>query len=93
MTDPGEAGVGDAGAGDAGAGRTAAGPSGDHLDPRRRRPLLERLGMAVIAVALALLFGAIAAASWAGGEGFLAVMAGTGAVMTLWAGVMTLLRG
>ncbi len=88
MTDPGEAGVGNAGVGDGG-----AGPSPDHIDPRRKRPLLERLGMAAVAGALALLFGGIAVASWVGGEGFLAVMAGTGAAMTLWAGAMTLLRG
>lgn len=62
-------------------------------DGRGRRPLLERLGMAAVALVIALLFGAIALASWAGGEGFLAIMAGLGSVMTLWAGAMTVRRG
>ncbi|MCI0581607.1 MAG: hypothetical protein L0227_01725 [Chloroflexi bacterium] len=61
--------------------------------PRGRRPLLERLGLAAIAVVLAVLFGGIAVASWAGGEPFLAVMAGIGALMTAWAGAITLFRG
>jgi hypothetical protein len=49
--------------------------------------------MGAIAGVLALLFGGIALASWAGGDGFLALMAATGALMTLWAGMMTVLRG
>lgn len=57
-----------------------------------RRPLLERLGLAAIAVVLAVLFGGIAVASWAGGEPFLAVMAAIGALMTAWAGAITLFR-
>jgi len=57
-----------------------------------RRPLLERLGLAGIAVVLAVLFGGVAVASWIGGEPFLAVMAGIGALMTAWAGAMTLFR-
>jgi len=69
------------------------GASGDDPDPRAKRPLLERLGMAAVALVIALLFGLVAVASWAGGEGFLAVMAGTGSVMTLWAGAMTVRRG
>ncbi|MBA3875776.1 MAG: hypothetical protein C0498_02380 [Anaerolinea sp.] len=60
--------------------------------PRIRRPLIERLGMAAVAVVLALLFGGVAYASWSGGEGFLAVMAGVGALMTAWAGTTTLFR-
>jgi len=35
----------------------------------------------------------IAAASFASGEPFLALMAGIGALMTAWAGGLTLLRG
>lgn len=58
-----------------------------------RQPLLERLGMAAIALVLALLFGGMAVASWIGGEGFLAIMAGIGALMTAWAGMRTVLRG
>ena len=57
------------------------------------RPLLERLGMASIALVLAVLFGAVAAASWVGHEPFLAIMAGIGALMTAWAGVITITRG
>jgi hypothetical protein len=58
-----------------------------------RRPFIERLGMALIALVLAVLFGAVAVAAWAGGELFLAVMAGIGCLMTLWVGGITLLRG
>jgi hypothetical protein len=58
-----------------------------------RRPLLERLGLAGIAVVLAILFGGVAVASWLGGEPFLAIMAGIGALMTAWAGAITLFRG
>jgi len=57
------------------------------------RPLVERLGMAFVALVIAVLFGGMAVAAWIGGEGFLAVMAGIGALMTAWAGAMTLLRG
>ena len=57
------------------------------------RPILERLGMASIALVLAILFGAMAAASWVGHEPFLAIMAGIGALMTAWAGVITITRG
>jgi hypothetical protein len=67
------------------------------LEPGRRaggrRPVLERLGLAGIAIMLALLFGGIAVASWFGGEPFLAIMAGIGALMTAWAGAITLFRG
>lgn len=60
--------------------------------PPIHRPLLERLGMASIAFVLAVLFGAVAAASWVGGELFLAIMAGIGALMTAWAGFITITR-
>jgi hypothetical protein len=58
-----------------------------------KRPLVERLGMASLALALAVLFGVVAAASWSGGEAFLAVMAAIGALMTAWAGLITIVRG
>lgn len=58
-----------------------------------RRPILERLGMASIALVLAVLFGTMAAASWVGSEPFLALMAGIGALMTAWAGLITIVRG
>lgn len=58
-----------------------------------KRPLLERLGLALIAVVLATLFGGMAVAAWIGGELFLAVMGGIGCAMTLWVGGLTLIRG
>lgn len=61
--------------------------------PREPRPLIERLGLAAVALVLAALFGGVAAASWVGGELFLAMMGGIGCVMTLWVGVLTLIRG
>jgi hypothetical protein len=68
-----------------------AGPSPG--EPREPRPLIERVGLAAIAVVLAALFGGVAAASWVGGEVFLAAMGAIGCVMTLWVGLLTLLRG
>jgi hypothetical protein len=58
-----------------------------------RRPIVERIGLALVALVLAALFGAVSAAAWIGGEGFLAIMAGIGALMTLWVGGLTLVRG
>lgn len=60
---------------------------------RERRPLVERAGMAAIAVVLATLFAIVAVAAFLGGEPFLGVMGAIGAVMTLWVGALTLLRG
>ena len=61
--------------------------------PGDRRPLIERIGMAGIAVVMAGLFGTVAVAAWAGGDAFLSVMAGIGCLMTAWVGALTLLRG
>jgi len=61
--------------------------------PRQRRPVIERLGLALIALILAALFGGVAAAAWIGGEIFLAVMGAVGCLMTAWAGALTLIRG
>ncbi len=61
--------------------------------PHQKRPLLERLGLAVVALVLAGLFGGMAVASFIGGELFLAAMAGIGCGMTLWVGALTLIRG
>ena len=55
-----------------------------------RRPLVERLGMAAIALVLAALFGVVCVAAFAGGEPFLGVMGAVGALMTLWVGALTL---
>lgn len=62
-------------------------------EPREPRPVIERIGLASVALVLALLFGGVAAASWVGGEPFLAVMSATGSLMTIWVGALTLLRG
>ena len=75
---------------DSGAPPEAVDDSGAAREPR---PMIERLGLAAIAALLAVLFGVVSAASWSGGEPFLAVMAGVGCLMTLWVGALTLLRG
>lgn len=74
-------------------GPTGATEPTDTAEPREPRPIIERLGLAGIALVLALLFGAVAVASWSGGELFLAVMGGIGSLMTLWVGAVTLFRG
>ena len=65
----------------------------DPDDIPQRRPLIERIGMAAIAAVLALLFGGVGVAAWAGGEPFLAVMGWIGCLMTAWVGGLTLFRG
>ena len=67
-------------------------PDGAEAEPRRR-PLIERIGMAGVALVMAALFGGVALAAWIGGEPFLAVMGGIGCLMTVWVGAITLLRG
>lgn len=57
------------------------------------RPILERIGMASIALVVAALFAVVGLASWSGGELFLTVMALIGCVMTAWVGLLTLVRG
>ncbi len=61
--------------------------------PDGHRPLIERLGLAGIALVLGALFGGIAIASYLGGELFLAVMGAVGCLMTIWVGGITLIRG
>ena len=46
-----------------------------------------------IAAVLATLFGGVAVASWLGGEPLLAVMGRIRSQITLWVGVLTLIRG
>lgn len=60
---------------------------------RTPRPFLERLGLVAIALVLGTLFGGVAIASWQGGEPFLAVMGAVGCLMTIWVGVLTMVRG
>jgi hypothetical protein len=55
-------------------------------EPRRSRPVIERIGLAAIAAVMAALFGGVALAAWFGGEGFLAVMGAVGCLMTAWVG-------
>jgi hypothetical protein len=62
-------------------------------EPVPRRPLVERLGLALIAAILAALFAGVAVAAWAGGEPFLAAMGAIGCLMTAWAGGVTFFRG
>jgi hypothetical protein len=69
--------------------RAPAAPS----TPARPRPLIERVGMAAIAFAIAMLFGGVALAAFGGGEPFLGVMAAIGALLTVWVGAQTLVRG
>jgi hypothetical protein len=76
---------------DPGTGEGAA--AAETAEERERRPALERIGMAAVAVVLAILFGAVAVAAFAGGEYFLAAMGLIGATMTLVVGGATLLRG
>ena len=55
--------------------------------------MIERIGLAAIALGLAVMFGGVGYAAWLGGELFLAVIGGISCVMTVWVGVLTLLRG
>ena len=58
-----------------------------------RRPWLERIGLAAIALVMFGLLAVMAVASWAGGEWILAAMSFSGAVLTLGVGLVTLVRG
>jgi hypothetical protein len=72
---------------------TTPGPASDNPSSDGQRPLIERLGLGAIALLLAVVFGALAYAAIASGELFLGVMAGSGALMTVWAAASTLRRG
>jgi hypothetical protein len=77
------------------AGRSSRDAADGKTEPEDRepRPWIERIGLAGIALVLAVLFGAVAAAAWSGGEVFLAAMGGIGCVMTVWVGALTIIRG
>ena len=63
-------------------------------DPERApRPVIERIGLALVALLFGALFGGVAVAAWYGGELFLAAMGAIGCLMTLWVGVLTIVRG
>lgn len=67
------------------------------MTPRDRgpapRPLIERVGLGAIALVIAVLFGALGVAALSNGEIFLGIMAGIGALMTVWAAASGLGRG
>ena len=69
--------------------RVNDGPS----DAPRPRALLERVALAGIALFVAALFGGLGVAALVGGEVFLGVMGGIGALMTVWAAASNLRRG
>jgi len=56
------------------------------------RPLVERLGLGVIALVIAAVFAGLAVAAFANDEVFIGVMAGIGALMTVWAAASTVRR-
>ena len=58
-----------------------------------KRPWLERIGLAAIALVMGALLIVMAAAAWVGGEGILAAMSASGAVLTIGVAVLTLVRG
>lgn len=62
-------------------------------EPREPRPFIERIGLAAVALGAAVMFGGVGYAAWIGGEPFLAVIGAISSVMTLWVGVLTLIRG
>ena len=65
----------------------------DASSDREARPMIERLGLALIALVLSAMFGALSYVSLTGGEVFLGIMGGIGAVMTLWAAGSSLRAG
>lgn len=58
-----------------------------------KRPWLERIGLAAIALVMGSLFTLVAVAAGSGGEWILAAMSAVGALMTLAVGLSTLIRG
>ena len=69
------------------------GPESRPAEPGAPRPLIERIGLALVALLFGALFGGVAVAAWSGGEVFLAAMGAIGCLMTLWVGVLTMVRG
>ena len=73
--------------------RPAAPEDPEHPVDRRPRPMIERIGLAAIALVMAALFATIGIFSFMGGEPFLGAMGAIGCLMVLWVGGLTLLRG
>ena len=70
------------------------GPAAEEpTDEAPPRTLLERVALGLVALIVAILFGGLGAAAFVGGEVFLGVMGGIGALMTLWAAASNLRRG
>lgn len=70
----------------------------DPIDPApttraEPRPWLERIGLALIATVMGALLTVMAVVAWAGGEWILAAMSGSGALLTVGVGLVTLVRG
>jgi hypothetical protein len=70
-----------------------SGPESQPPQRPERRPWLERIGLAAIALVLFGLLSVMAVASWMGGEWILAAMSASGAALTIGVGVVTLVRG
>ena len=83
---------GDRGAGGAG-GAAAGGARETPPEAPERRPWLERIGLAAIAMVMGALLTVMAVVAWAGGEWILAAMSASGAVLTVGVGLVTLVRG
>ncbi len=62
-------------------------------DRPERRPWLERIGLAAIAMVMGALLTVMGVVAWAGGEWILAAMSASGAVLTVGVGLVTLIRG
>lgn len=73
--------------------RPAAPEDPDRPVDRRPRPMIERIGLAFIALVMATMFAGVGLASFIGGELFLGVMGAVGCLMVLWVGGLTLIRG
>ena len=77
---------------------TAGDPAGDPAgsgpsDGSGPRPLIERVALGGIAIVVAAVFAGIAITAFAGSEVFLGMMAGIGALMTVWAAAGNIRRG
>ncbi|HXQ96048.1 MAG TPA: hypothetical protein VN800_03920 [Candidatus Acidoferrales bacterium] len=62
-------------------------------DLRRPRPLLERVLLLLVALAIAAGFFAMGLASWVSGELVMGAFGVLGGLMTIWVGLLTLRRG
>lgn len=68
-------------------------PTAMAIPDLRPRPIIERVGMAAIALVVAAIFVLVSAAAFIGDEPFLGIMGAAGVLMVLWVGGLTLIRG